>query len=86
LSYQLPDAIYDKLKADAEFMTLLSLSSSSTVEEVKARIVRGVEADSPITKETAPLVLISTKPGRFGNNHLVYEGKFCLDIFAKNSN
>ena len=32
------------------------------------------------------MMLIYLKPGRFSRNYLVYEGKFILDIYGKNSN
>ncbi|WP_274362753.1 hypothetical protein [Paenibacillus thermotolerans] len=31
------------------------------------------------------MVLIYTKPGRYGPNHLVYEGKFSVDHYGKTS-
>jgi hypothetical protein len=85
LSLQLIDAIYNTLKKDVEFMALLGLTPSSPPANVTVKLVRGAEADSAITGTSCPMVLMYVKPGRFGHNPLVFEGKFCLDFYGKNS-
>jgi len=85
MSSRLLDAIYNTLKQDVEYMALLGLTPSLPSAEITKRIVRGVEPDSAISGSSAPLVLIYTKPGRFGRNYLVYEGKFCIDHYGKTS-
>ena len=85
MSLKLVDAVYNTLKNDVEFMAMLGLTPSSLPGNITAKIVRGAEAESPITGTTCPMVLIYVKPGRFGRNHLVFEGKFCLDFYGKTS-
>ena len=85
MSSKLLDAIYNTLKNDAEYMAMLGLTPSSPGSEITKRIIRGMEPDSAISGSNVPLVLIYTKPGRFGRNFLVYEGKFCIDHYAKTS-
>jgi hypothetical protein len=64
-------------------MGLLGLTPSSSPEDVTSKLVRGMEPEKAITGSTAPMVLMYTKPGRFGRNQLVFEGKFCLDFYGK---
>lgn len=85
MSQKLVDAIYNTLKKDVEFMAMLGLTPSSPPKEITAKVVRGMEPDKAITGESCPMLLIYVKPGRFGRNHLVFEGKFCLDFLAKSS-
>ncbi len=66
-------------------MELLELTPSSPVESIVKRIVKGIEPESVLSGESVPMLLIYIMPGRYGRNHLVYEGKFCLDIFAPSS-
>ncbi|MGG6309788.1 hypothetical protein [Paenibacillus macerans] len=86
MSAILVDAIYNTLKQDVEFMALLGLTPTSPANSIVARIVKGMEPDKAVTSADVPMLLIYVKPGRFSRNYLVYEGKFCLDIYAKNSN
>jgi hypothetical protein len=85
LSLQLIDAIYNTLKKDVEFMALLGLTPTSHPANITAKLVRGAEAESAITGTSCPMVLMYVKPGRFGSNPLVFEGKFCLDFYGKSS-
>lgn len=85
MSALLIDAIYNTLKHDDEFMALLGLASTSPVESIVSHIVSGMEPDKAITGSDVPMLLIYLKPGRFARNYLVFEGKFCLDIYGKNS-
>lgn len=86
MSAILVDAIYNTLKQDVEFMGLLGLAPTSPRDSILSRLVRGMEPDKAVTSADVPMLLIYVKPGRFSRNYLVYEGKFCLDIYAKNSN
>lgn len=83
MSAELVDAIYNTLKHDVEFMDILGLTPASPSHSISARIVRGMEPDKAVISADVPLLLIYVKPGRFSRNYLVYEGKFCLDIYAK---
>ncbi|WP_138756598.1 hypothetical protein, partial [Paenibacillus sinopodophylli] len=85
MSQKLIDAVANILIQDNEFMELLELTPSSPVESIVKRIVKGIEPESVLTGDSVPLLLIYIMPGRYGRNHLVYEGKFCLDIFAPSS-
>jgi len=85
MSLKLIDAIYNTLKNDVEFMALLGLTPTSPPASITAKLVRGAEADSAINGTTCPMVLMYVKPGRYGRNYLVFEGKFCLDFYGKNS-
>ncbi|MEK5165984.1 hypothetical protein GNQ08_27240 [Paenibacillus macerans] len=80
------DAIYNTLKRDDQFMAFFGLSPSSPSESIVTRIVRGIEPDKAVTGKDVPMMLIYLKPGRFSRNYLVYEGKFCLDVYGKNRN
>jgi hypothetical protein len=85
MSLKLIDAIYNTLKNDVEFMALLSLAPSSPSASITLKLVRGAEAESAITGTSCPMVMMYIKPGRFGRNPLVFEGKFCLDFYGKSS-
>ncbi len=85
MSLKLIDTIYNTLKTDVEFMALLGLTPSSPPDVITPKLVRGAESDSTITGTSCPMVLMYVKPGRFGRNHLVFEGKFCLDFYGKSS-
>jgi hypothetical protein len=79
------DAVYNVLKQDSTFMGYFGLTPSSDPEDIVKRLVRGMEPDGPITSRNIPLCLMYDKPGRYGRNYLVYEGKFCLDVYAKSA-
>ena len=85
MSQKLLDAVFTTLTDDTEFMALLGLTPSSLMTEKIKRVYREEEPESGINSTTAPLVVIVLKPGRFGRNYLVYEGKFWLGFFAKTS-
>jgi hypothetical protein len=85
VSLKLIDAIYNTLKADVDFMALLGLTPTSPPANITAKMVKGMEPESAINGTSCPMVLIYVKPGRFGRNHLVFEGKFCLDFYGKSS-
>lgn len=85
MSLNLVDAIYSTLKQDAEFMALFGLTLSSPVVEITKRLIRGMEPDQTLTGANVPQIMMYVKPGRFASNPLVFEGKFCLDIYAKSS-
>jgi hypothetical protein len=78
------DAVRNTLKNDVEFMALLGWTSSSEPHFSTQRLIAGMEPEKAITGTSVPMVLIYQKPGRFGNNPLVFEGKFCLDFYGKN--
>jgi hypothetical protein len=71
------------LKQDGDFMSEFGLTPGSDPDEITKRIVRGMEPEHPLTAGNVPQVMIYQKPGSFGRNHLVYEGKFSLDVYAK---
>ncbi|WP_391573867.1 hypothetical protein [Cohnella sp.] len=85
MSGQLIDAVYMTLKQDEEFMSMIGLATSSTQEEVTQKIVRGMEPEQALTGDSVPQALIYIKPGRYSRNDQVYEGKFCIDLYAKNT-
>jgi hypothetical protein len=85
LSSKLIDAIYNTLKVDVEFMALVGLTPSSPPANITAKLVKGMEPEQAITGTSAPMMLMYVKPGRFGGNPLVFEGKFCLDFYGKSS-
>ncbi|MDB5053277.1 MAG: hypothetical protein JWM44_1327 [Bacilli bacterium] len=78
------DAVRNTLKQDVEFMALLGLAPSSDPNLISSKLIAGMEPEKAVTGTTVPMVLIYEKPGRFGSNPLVFEGKFCLDFFGKN--
>lgn len=85
MSGQLIDAVYQTLKHDETFMALLGLTPTSSPDDVTRRIIRGMEPEKTLTGNSVPQVMIYEKPGRYSRNYLVYEGKFCLDVYAENS-
>lgn len=85
MSAALIDAVFNTLRKDEEFAALVGLNSSSTPEEINNKIIRGREPDKVLTGPDVPIVCIYVKPGRFGGNHLVFEGKFCVDIYGQSS-
>ncbi|MDK8182112.1 hypothetical protein [Paenibacillus sp. UMB4589-SE434] len=76
------DAVYATLRSDQKILQMLGLPIAPTQEELAKRIVRGMEPDHTITADTIPMILAYIKPGRFTRNHLVYEGKFCLEFLS----
>ncbi|MEK5415174.1 hypothetical protein [Paenibacillus sp. FSL L8-0708] len=86
MSQTLIDAVHYLLERDTAFMTLLGLDSAAFPEVKAGKLVKGLEPDIVLSDKNIPQVQIYTMPGRYGRNHLVYEGKFCLDIYAKRSN
>lgn len=85
MSAVLIDAVFNTLRKNEEFAALVGLDSSSTPEEINNKIFRGKEPDKVLTGEDVPMVCLYVKPGRFGRNHLVFEGKFRIDFYAKDS-
>ncbi|MCL6459574.1 MAG: hypothetical protein K6T85_16365 [Gorillibacterium sp.] len=85
MSLQLIDAIQATHKASIDFMALLGLTPSATPTDMEKRFTKGVEPDVTITKDTIPHICQYIMPGRFGRNHLVFQGKFCIDFYGKNS-
>ncbi|MCL6605640.1 MAG: hypothetical protein K6T94_22480 [Paenibacillus sp.] len=85
MSLQLIDAIQNTHKADVEFMALLGLTPSATSPEVIKCFTKGLEPEVTISRDTVPHICQYIMPGRFGNNPLVFEGKFCLDFYGKTS-
>ncbi|MDH6373536.1 hypothetical protein M2444_005368 [Paenibacillus sp. PastF-3] len=84
MSLQLIDAIQNTHMADSEFMALLKLTLSPTPEEVVKRFTKGVEPEITVTKETVPHLCQYIMPGQFASqNHLVFQGKFCIDFYGK---
>jgi hypothetical protein len=66
-------------------MGYLGLTPASPQKDILARLIEGMEPDKTIDSTSVPIVLIYDKTGRFGRNYLVYEGKFCLDVYHKTS-
>lgn len=85
MSQELIDTVYNILKQDEVFMAYFALTTSSPPESIVRRLYRGIETDATVIRENIPQVQIYVMPGRFGRNQLVYEGKFCLDFYAKQS-
>lgn len=85
MSIKLIDAIFNTLDADATFMAFFGLTPASPMTDKVDRIVKGMEPDKALNGGNIPKMFIYTKPGRFGRNPLVFEGKFCLDFYAKSS-
>lgn len=79
------DAVFNTLTANVGFMTYFGLTPSSSPLDIEKRIIQGMESDSTLSATVIPRVYLYVKPGRFGRNHLVFEGKFCCDIVAKTS-
>lgn len=71
------------LVRDAEFMSLLGLTTESDPEQVVKQLVKGVEPSQAISRETIPMLLIYEKPGKYSSNHLVFEGKTAIEVYAK---
>lgn len=76
------DAVFNVLKTNVDFMAHYGLTPSSPLIEIENKLVQGMESDSTLK---SPRVYIYVKPGRFSRNHLVFEGKFCLDFIDKSS-
>lgn len=85
MSLKLIEAVYKTHTDDKEFMSLLKLTPSSTSPEVIKRITKGMEPEITITRDTVPHVCMYTTHGRFARNHLVFQGKFIIDFYGKNS-
>lgn len=83
MSLQLIDAIQNTHKADAAFMALLGLTPAAVSADMVKRFTKGVEPDITVTKDTMPHLCQYIMPGQFGRNHLVFQGKFCIDFYAK---
>lgn len=77
------EAVFAIFASDSGMLELLGLTAAAEDDEINARIVRGMEPEKPVTVESAPLICMHTKPGRFGRNHLAFEGKFSLDFYGK---
>jgi hypothetical protein len=76
------DGVYNVLKSNVEFMAHYNLTPSSDPIDIEMKLIDGMESDSSLK---GPRVYIYVKPGRFGRNPLVFEGKFCLDFIDKTS-
>lgn len=85
MSQALIDGIYSTLKQDESFMSYFGLTPTSPADIASTRLIKGVEPDQAITSKNIPQILIYVKPGRYGRNHLVFKGKFCLEIYGQNS-
>lgn len=85
MSQDLIGAVFSQLIVDDVFMAYFALTPLPPPEKVVNRIVKGMEPDTAFIRENNPQVQIYVMPGRFGRNGLVYEGKFCLDFYAKSS-
>jgi hypothetical protein len=83
VSLQLIDAIQNKHKDDSEFMSLLKLTSSSSLEEFAKRFTKGMEPEETVSKDTIPHICLYVMPGRYAANPLVFEGKFCIDFYGR---
>lgn len=76
------DGVYEVLKNNVAFMAHYGLTPSSSQLDIESKLIRGMESDGAIK---GPRVYIYVKPGRFGRNYLVFEGKFCLDFIDKST-
>ncbi|ANY70412.1 hypothetical protein BBD42_30880 [Paenibacillus sp. BIHB 4019] len=85
MSQELIDAVAITLIKDASFMQFFGLDPSSPADEVTSRIIKGLEPDTAFTSDTVPAVLMYVTPGRFARNHLVFEGKFSVEFYAKSN-
>ncbi|MCR8656933.1 hypothetical protein [Paenibacillus endoradicis] len=85
MSQELIEVVFSQLILDEIFMAYFALTPLPPAEKVVNRIVKGLEIDSTFIRENIPQVQIYVMPGRFGRNPLVFEGKFCLDFYAKSS-
>lgn len=83
MSLQLIDAIQNTHKADAAFMALIGLTPAAVSADIVKRFTKGVEPEITVTKDTVPHICQYIMPGRYGRNHLVFKGKFCLDFYGK---
>ncbi len=83
MSLKLIDAIQNTHKGDVAFMALLGLTPSATSPEIIKRFTKGVEPEITVSNTTVPHLCQYIMPGRFGRNHLVFEGKFCMDFYGK---
>lgn len=85
MSQTLIDAVYRSLALDETFTGYFGLSPSSPPEQVAKRIIKGMEPEQALTGASVPQVMVYIKPGRMSRNYLVFEGKFCLDVYGKTS-
>ncbi|MHA7963527.1 hypothetical protein ACX93W_05220 [Paenibacillus sp. CAU 1782] len=85
MSQDLIEAVYSLLKRDEVFMAYLALTPSSPPEAVVKRILKELESDMTVISENIPQAQIYIMPGRYGRNPLVFQGKFCMDFYAKSS-
>lgn len=85
MSLQLIDAVQSTHTSEGEFMALLGLTITPTPEEVVKRYTKGVEPEITISRDTVPHVCLYIMPGQYGRNPLVFQGKFCMDFYAKSS-
>ncbi|PWW06332.1 hypothetical protein DFQ01_103234 [Paenibacillus cellulosilyticus] len=85
MSQGLIDAVYSVLKQDELILTYLGLQRGSPPELLTKRFIKGIETDAVTISENVPQIQTYIMPGRFGHNHMVYAGKFCIDCYAKTS-
>ncbi|MEK8215504.1 hypothetical protein [Paenibacillus sp. FSL L8-0463] len=83
MSLQLIDAIQNTHMFDNAFIELLGLTPAAKPDNIVKRFTKGVEPEIVVTKETVPHICQYIMPGQFARNHLVFQGKFCIDFYAK---
>lgn len=83
MSQALIDGVYNTFKRDDAMMACFGLTPTSPPEATSLRFIKSKEPDQAITSKNVPQIMLYVKPGRFSaRNHLVFEGKFCLDFYA----
>ncbi|MNC01528.1 hypothetical protein D3C75_488780 [compost metagenome] len=83
MSLQLIDAVQNTHKADTAFMALLGLTPAAIPTDMVKRFTKGVEPEITVSKDTMPHLCQYIMPGQFARNHLVFQGKFCIDFYGK---
>lgn len=83
MSQALIDGLYSIFKQDEAFMAFFGLTPLSLPKDASLRLVKSKEPDQAITSKNVPQIMMYVKPGQFSSrNHLVFQGKFCLDFYA----
>lgn len=83
MSLKLIDAVQYIHNTDEEFMSLVNLNLDAESEQIVTRFTKGLEPEITVTPSNVPHICQYIVPGRFARNHLVFQGKFCIDFYGK---
>lgn len=86
-SSDLLNVVWEQITNDATFLGFKGLTSSGTVAEKVAYVVKDEETDGVVDNTTIPICLLYIRPGKPDHRSpTVYIGKVVIDCFAKDGN